>query len=214
MLDFHVQEHGYRGGRPSVPGELRLGLRHRAAAEIRRRALPDRGRRPLSDSHSRSARSPTFTADDVLDGAALPIAYVAWTPCFRREAGAHGKDTRGLIRVHQFDKVELVRFSRPEDSEAEHELITRHAEAVLAAARAALSRGRAGGGRHRHHERAHLRSRGLGRRASARGSRSPARARSPTIRPAARISAIAPAPGAGPRSCTRSTPPASRFLAA
>jgi seryl-tRNA synthetase len=67
----------------------------------------------------------------VLEQAQLPIAYVAWTPCFRREAGAHGKDTRGLIRVHQFDKVELVRFCRPEDSEAEHELIVQHAEAVL-----------------------------------------------------------------------------------
>jgi seryl-tRNA synthetase len=69
--------------------------------------------------------------DEVLDAAALPAAYVAWTPCFRREAGAHGKDTRGLIRVHQFDKVELVRLTRPEDSPAEHELLTRHAETVL-----------------------------------------------------------------------------------
>ena len=56
---------------------------------------------------------------------------MASTPCFRREAGAHGKDTRGLIRVHQFDKVELVRLVRPEDSAAEHERITAHAEAVL-----------------------------------------------------------------------------------
>jgi seryl-tRNA synthetase len=56
---------------------------------------------------------------------------VAFTPCFRREAGAHGKDTRGLIRVHQFDKVELVRFTRPEESAAEHALITGHAEKVL-----------------------------------------------------------------------------------
>jgi seryl-tRNA synthetase len=69
--------------------------------------------------------------DEILDGARLPLGYAAWTPCFRREAGAHGKDTRGLIRIHQFDKVELVRFSRPEESEAEHELITRHAQTVL-----------------------------------------------------------------------------------
>src|SRR5262249_54263887 len=67
----------------------------------------------------------------VLDGSQLPLAYVAWTPCFRREAGAHGKDTRGLIRVHQFDKVELVRFCRPEDSDAEHERMTRHATTIL-----------------------------------------------------------------------------------
>jgi seryl-tRNA synthetase len=56
---------------------------------------------------------------------------VACTPCFRQEAGAHGKDTRGLIRLHQFDKVEIVRLVRPEDGAAEHERITAHAEAVL-----------------------------------------------------------------------------------
>ena len=69
--------------------------------------------------------------DEILEGADLPLGYVAYTPCFRREAGAHGKDTRGLIRVHQFDKVELVRFSKPEDSIAQHDLLTRHAETVL-----------------------------------------------------------------------------------
>jgi seryl-tRNA synthetase len=69
--------------------------------------------------------------DQILEPGDLPRGYVAHTPCFRREAGAHGKDTRGLIRVHQFDKVELVRFARPEDSDAEHEKMTGHAEAVL-----------------------------------------------------------------------------------
>ena len=54
-----------------------------------------------------------------------PVKYVAWTPCFRREAGAHGKDTRGLIRVHQFDKVELVRIVAPETSYDEHEKLAR-----------------------------------------------------------------------------------------
>jgi seryl-tRNA synthetase len=61
----------------------------------------------------------------------LPRGYVSYTPCFRREAGAHGKDTRGLLRVHQFDKVELVRFCRAADSPAEHERMTGHAEEVL-----------------------------------------------------------------------------------
>jgi len=69
--------------------------------------------------------------DEILDGAALPLGYVAYTPCFRREAGAHGKDTRGIIRVHQFDKVELVRFCRPEDGADQHALLTSHAEKVL-----------------------------------------------------------------------------------
>jgi seryl-tRNA synthetase len=59
------------------------------------------------------------------------VSYVAFTPCFRREAGAAGKDTRGLLRVHQFDKVELVRLSAPGASEAEHALLTGHAETVL-----------------------------------------------------------------------------------
>jgi seryl-tRNA synthetase len=70
-------------------------------------------------------------ADEILDGAQLPIAYTAYTPCFRSEAGSHGKDVRGLIRQHQFDKVELVRFTAPEDSAAQHELLTSHAEEVL-----------------------------------------------------------------------------------
>ncbi len=70
-------------------------------------------------------------ADEILDGAALPIAYTAYTPCFRAEAGSHGRDVRGLIRQHQFDKVELVRFSTPERSMAELEALTGHAEEVL-----------------------------------------------------------------------------------
>jgi len=53
--------------------------------------------------------------DEILDAAELPIRYAAYSPCFRREAGAAGKDTRGILRVHQFDKVELVRFTRPPD---------------------------------------------------------------------------------------------------
>ena len=69
--------------------------------------------------------------DEILEADALPMAFVAFTPCFRREAGAAGKDTRGLLRVHQFDKVELVRLVRPDASEADHELLTGHAEKVL-----------------------------------------------------------------------------------
>ncbi len=70
-------------------------------------------------------------AGEMLEGARLPIRYVAYTPCFRREAGAAGKDTRGLLRLHQFDKVELVRFERPENGEAALEELTAHAEEVL-----------------------------------------------------------------------------------
>ncbi len=130
MLDLHTREHAYvevavplllnrdslvgTGQLPKFEEELygveRDGLYLLPTAEV-----------PVTNLHR----------DEILDGASLPRGYVASTPCFRREAGAHGKDTRGLIRVHQFDKVELVRLVRPEDSAAEHERITAHAEAVL-----------------------------------------------------------------------------------
>ncbi len=69
--------------------------------------------------------------DETLDESQLPISYCAYTPCFRSEAGSYGKDVRGMIRQHQFQKVELVKFAKPEDSNEEHERLTRHAETVL-----------------------------------------------------------------------------------
>lgn len=130
MLDLHVREHGYVEIAPpylvnyeSVYG---TGQMPKFAEELYRTQDDDLYLIPTAE-----VPVTNIHRGDLLDGARLPIAYVAWTPCFRREAGAHGKDTRGLIRVHQFDKVELVRFCRPEASEAEHELITRHAEDVL-----------------------------------------------------------------------------------
>ena len=69
--------------------------------------------------------------DEVLDAARLPICLTAYTPCFRSEAGSYGKDVRGIIRQHQFQKVELVKFSRPETSYDELEKLTRNAETVL-----------------------------------------------------------------------------------
>ncbi len=71
--------------------------------------------------------------DEILDEADLPISFCALTSCFRSEAGSYGKDVRGLIRQHQFQKVELVKFTRPQDSEAAHEALTRDAESVLEA---------------------------------------------------------------------------------
>ncbi len=69
--------------------------------------------------------------DELLDGASLARAFCAYTPCFRREAGSAGKDTRGVLRVHEFDKVELVRYATPETSPNEHELMTKHATTLL-----------------------------------------------------------------------------------
>jgi len=72
-----------------------------------------------------------FFAGEILDGADLPKSFVAYSPCFRSEAGSYGKDTKGLIRQHQFDKVELVKFTRPGESEAAHEKLTLDAEEIL-----------------------------------------------------------------------------------
>jgi seryl-tRNA synthetase len=71
--------------------------------------------------------------DEILEESKLPIYFTAYTPCFRAEAGAAGRDTRGIIRQHQFQKVELVKFVRPDDSDAEHEKLTRDAESILEA---------------------------------------------------------------------------------
>ena len=75
----------------------------------------------------------SFHRDEVIPAEQLPLRYAAYTPCFRREAGSYGRDTRGLIRLHQFNKVELYWFTAPEDSDAAHEQLTRDAEAVLEA---------------------------------------------------------------------------------
>ncbi len=130
MLDLHSREHGYV---EIAPPYL-----------VNRTTLTGTGQLPKFEDDLYGTRVddlfliPTAEVpitnlhrDDILEATDLPRGYVAFTPCFRREAGAHGKDTRGLIRVHQFDKVELVRFSRPEDSAAEHERMTGHAETVL-----------------------------------------------------------------------------------
>jgi seryl-tRNA synthetase len=69
--------------------------------------------------------------EEILDGARLPLSYTAWTPCFRSEAGSYGKDVKGLIRQHQFNKVELVKITRPEESFAALERLTADAETVL-----------------------------------------------------------------------------------
>jgi seryl-tRNA synthetase len=130
MLDLHTREHGYV---EIAPPYL-----------VNRASLTGTGQLPKFEEDLYAAPTddlfliPTAEVpltnlyrDEILDAAALPCGFVAYTPCWRREAGAHGKDTRGLIRVHQFDKVELVRFARPEDSAAEHERMTGHAETVL-----------------------------------------------------------------------------------
>jgi seryl-tRNA synthetase len=130
MLDLHTREHGYEEVAPPylVNRATLTGTGQLPKFEEDLYAIPSddlflipTAEVPVTNIHR----------DEILEAGDLPRAYCAWTPCFRREAGAHGKDTRGLIRVHQFDKVELVRFARPEESAAEHARLTGHAEAVL-----------------------------------------------------------------------------------
>ena len=130
MLDMHTQERAYQEVLPPflVNRDVMMGTGQLPKfEEDAYRTEPDdlflvpTAEVPVTNLHR----------DEILDGAILPRGYVSYTPCFRREAGAAGKDTRGLLRVHQFDKVELVRFCRPADSPAEHEKMTGDAEDVL-----------------------------------------------------------------------------------
>jgi seryl-tRNA synthetase len=130
MLDLHTREHGYLEIAPPYlvnratltgTGQLPKFAEEVYASPADDLFLIPTAEVPLTNIHR----------DEILEADALPATYVAYTPCFRREAGSGGKDTRGLIRVHQFDKVELVRLVRPEESAAELERITSHAETVL-----------------------------------------------------------------------------------
>ena len=130
MLDLHVSEHGYEEiAPPYLVNRATLtgtGQLPKFAEEVYACADDDLFLIPTAE-----VPVTNIHRDEIIEAGQLPATYVAYTQCFRREAFSHGKDTRGLIRVHQFDKVELVRIVRPEDSDAEHEAITSHAEAVL-----------------------------------------------------------------------------------
>ncbi len=130
MLDLHTREHGYREVSPPFlvnratmtgTGQLPKFADEMYTVTADELYLIPTAEVPLTNLYR----------DEILEARQLPMTFAAWTPCFRREAGAHGKDTRGLIRIHQFDKVELVRLVAPETSDAEHALLTGHAETVL-----------------------------------------------------------------------------------
>lgn len=130
FLDSHTSEHGYEEVWPP--------------ALVNRASMTATGQLPkMEDDAYRIADDDLFlipTAEvpvtnlyrgEEIPAAMLPMAFCAYSPCFRREAGAAGKDTRGILRMHQFDKVELVRYCTPEDSAAQLELLLGHAEAML-----------------------------------------------------------------------------------
>jgi seryl-tRNA synthetase len=129
MLEVHVQEHGYLEIAPPllVNEDSARGTGQLPDLEDNMYVTKD----GLYLVPTAEVPVTNFHRNDVLPAEALPRAFVAHTPCFRREAGAHGADTRGIIRVHQFDKVELVRMCRPENSPSEFELLLGHAEKIL-----------------------------------------------------------------------------------
>ena len=132
MLDLHTRKHGYTEVLPPylVNSESMYGTGQlpKFAADLFR--VPH-GEKDLWLIPTAEVPVTNLYRDEVLDSARLPVSLTAYTPCFRSEAGSYGKDVRGIIRQHQFQKVELVKFSRPENSYEEHEKLTRDAEEVL-----------------------------------------------------------------------------------
>ncbi len=130
MMDLHMDEHGYEEilppymvNRTSMTGTGQLPKFEEDAFKIKEEDyfLIPTAEVPVTNLHR----------DEIINGDQLPLAYTAYSACFRSEAGSAGRDTRGLIRQHQFNKVELVRFVKPEESYAELENLTGHAEKVL-----------------------------------------------------------------------------------
>lgn len=132
MLDLHTREHGYTEVLPPCLVNLKsmygTGQLPKFAADLFR--VPH-GEKDLWLIPTAEVPVTNLFRDEILDAARLPISLTAYTPCFRSEAGSYGKDVRGIIRQHQFQKVELVKFAGPENSYEEHERLTRNAETVL-----------------------------------------------------------------------------------
>jgi len=135
MIDTHVSEHGYTEVAPPylVKDEALRGTGQLPKFEQDLFKVAASGERAYDLYLIPTAEVPVTNlhAGEILDGATLPRRYTAFTPCFRAEAGSYGRDTKGLIRQHQFDKVEVVWIARPEDSDAALEALTSHAEAIL-----------------------------------------------------------------------------------
>lgn len=130
MIDFHVEKYGFKEVFPPVlmlkdsmitTGQLPKFQEDMYHTEVDNLFLAPTAEVPVTNIHR----------NDILEEADLPIYYVAYSPCFRRESGSYGKDTRGLLRVHQFNKVELVKFTTPSSSYEELETLTSQAESIL-----------------------------------------------------------------------------------
>jgi seryl-tRNA synthetase len=132
MLDLHTRQHGYTEVLPPylVNSESMYGTGQLPKFASDSFRVPH-GDKDLWLIPTAEVPVTNLYRDEVLDQARLPISLTAYTPCFRSEAGSYGKDVRGIIRQHQFQKVELVKFTRPENSYEEHEKLTHDAEEVL-----------------------------------------------------------------------------------
>ncbi|HET6217604.1 MAG TPA: serine--tRNA ligase [Acidobacteriaceae bacterium] len=130
MLDVHTREHGYLEVLPpflvNSDSLVGTGQLPKFAEDLFKTEGSDHWLIPTAE-----VPVTNLYRDEVLEEAQLPLSLVAYTPCFRSEAGSYGKDVRGIIRQHQFQKVELVKFARPDQSNEEHERLTGHAEAIL-----------------------------------------------------------------------------------
>jgi len=131
MLDVHTQQHGYTETLPPylVNREALFGTNQLPKFEDDLFHIKDE--RGFALIPTAEVPVTNYHAGEILDAADLPKYYTAYSPCFRSEAGSYGKDTRGLIRQHQFEKVELVKITLPEESESEHEKLTADAEKIL-----------------------------------------------------------------------------------
>ena len=132
MLDVHTREHGYTEVLPPylVNSESMYGTGQLPKFASDSFRVPH-GEKDLWLVPTAEVPVTNLYRDEVLDGHRLPIAVTAYTPCFRSEAGSYGKDVRGIIRQHQFQKVELVKFARPEHSYEDLEKLTHDAEEIL-----------------------------------------------------------------------------------
>jgi seryl-tRNA synthetase len=131
MLELHTREHGYQETLPPfvVNADSLFGTGQLPKFEEDLFKLTDE--RGLYLVPTAEVPVTNYYRDEILDGSQLPLKWVAYTPCFRSEAGSYGRDVRGLIRQHQFEKVELVKYALPENSYDELESLTRNAETVL-----------------------------------------------------------------------------------
>jgi seryl-tRNA synthetase len=133
MLDMHTTQHGYQEvyvpylvGPEALKGTGQLPKFEQDLFKIQ-------GERELYLIPTAEVPVTNLVADEIVEADAMPLKFACHTPCFRSEAGSHGRDTRGMIRQHQFEKVEIVQMVRPQDSHAALETLTGHAEAVLQA---------------------------------------------------------------------------------